>query len=298
MPSLRDILRRKNAVRNTSKITQAMKMVAAAQLKRAQRQIESARPYVIKLEEMLSNLIAAVGENYSHPLIRKPKDVKKVAIIIVSSDRGLCGSFNTNLFRVVTDYLKYSFKNDFPNAEVQLIPVGKKASSFFGKLKYPIAQHFQGLFAKLKFTDAKTIVDVFNDEFANEGIDKVLVYYNEFVNVIKQVPRQKQILPIETSDVAGKTAENKFNQDYIFEPEKSLILNELLPKLLDIQIWRVLLESNAAEQAARMLAMDNATTNAKQLIDFLELQFNKARQAQITKEMLEIVGGAEAMRGS
>jgi F-type H+-transporting ATPase subunit gamma len=294
MPSLRDILRRKASVISTAKITKAMKMVSAAQLKRAQRAIESARPYVFKLEEMLSNLVGSVGSDYTHELTRIPKDINNIAVIIVSSDRGLCGGFNTALFRSVNDVINNRLAVQYPGAKIHLVCVGKKASSAYQRSKFNVIGSFPGIFSKLQFLSAKQVVDSFKSEFINGNIDKVFVYYNEFVNVIKQTPVMKQVLPIEPKEKVAVIKES--TTDYIFEPDRKSILDDLLPKALDIQIYRVLLESNAAEQAARMLAMENATTNANELIKYLELQFNKARQAIITKEMLEIVGGAEALK--
>ena len=297
MATLRDILRRITAVKNTSKITQAMKMVAAAQLKRAQRATESARPYVLKLEDMMSNLVAAVGEEYSHPMTLKHKEIRSVAMIIISSDRGMCGSFNANLIRVVNDYIKDQFPIDYPNATLDLIPVGRKAVSFFKKTKHHIAKGFPNVFIKLNFTAAKDIVEVFKSGYIKGDYDKVVIFFNEFINVLKQLPTLKVLLPIESRPgEISKKGKTGFKTDYIFEPDKESILDELLPKLVDIQVWRTMLESNAAEQAARMVAMDNATTNAIELIKALELQYNKARQASITKEMLEIVSGAEALK--
>lgn len=297
MPTLIDITRRRVAVKNTAKITQAMKMVSAAQLKRAQRAVESARPYAMKMEELLFNLVANIGDDYSHPLIRNPKEVKNVNLIIVSSDRGLCGSFNTNLFRTANDYINNTFRHEFPEADIHITTVGKKATSFFTKTKLKIKQKFPGVFIKLKFDSVKDIINSFKYDFSDGKFDLVLIYYNQFVNVIKQVPTMKQLLPI-TPPTDEKTRVKKYKADYIFEPDQKHILDELLPKYLEVQVWRTLLESNTAENAARMIAMDNATTNANELMKYLELQFNKARQAKITKEMLEIVGGAEALKKS
>lgn len=271
-----------------------MKMVSAAKLKRAQRSIESARPYFEKLEEMLSNLVAAVGEDYSHPLIEVRNDISNVAVVVIAADRGLCGSFNSNLFRTVTAYLKSEFREQYPEARGRIIPVGNRTCSFFEKRDYPIIEKYTNVFADLNFNTAKSIVSVISHKFINRDIDKVLLFYNEFVSVVRQSPTIKQILPIEpkasSEDKSGTVA------DYIFEPRKDLILDELLPKNLDNMVWRALLESSAAEQAARMMAMDNATTNAEDLIKHLELIYNKERQSAITTEMLEIVSGANALK--
>ncbi len=297
MPTLIDITRRRVAVKNTAKITQAMKMVSAAQLKRAQKAVESARPYAIKMEELLFNLVANMTEGYTNPLIREPKEIKNVNLIVVSSDRGLCGSFNTNLFRNVNDYIRHNFKNEYSNATLTITTVGKKATNFFTKTNHKINGKFSGVFLKLQFKSVKDIINSFKDEFAEGKFDLVMIYSNLFVNVIKQIPTLKQILPIQPPKDMAKQ-KSQFKADYIFEPDRKSILDELLPKYLEVQLWRTLLESNTAENAARMIAMDNATTNANELMKYLELQFNKARQAKITKEMLEIVGGAEALKKS
>lgn len=297
MATLREIRRRITGVRSTAKITQAMKMVSASKMRRAQEAILSARPYVEKLDIMLSNLIAAVGEDYTHDYIEKRKHIKSIAIIVIGSHRGLCGSFNTNLFRNVKNYIDFELKKEYPDAKISLITTGKKAVAFFKKDKNPKINEFPEIFANLQFSEAKEIVDIVKEKFISGEIDKIFVYYNEFINVIRQLPKVITLLPIEQKEAKEmKTERKSFNIDYIFEPGKEAILDELLPKLIEIKLWRSLLESNAAEQAARMMAMDNATTNANELIRYLELVFNKKRQEAITKEMLEIVGGAEGLK--
>lgn len=298
MATLRDIKRRINAVANTSKITQAMRMVSAAKLRRAQEAIWSARPYVQKLNQILINLIENVGEDYSHPLIQKRKSINNIALIAVATDRGLCGSFNTNLFRYVTNYVKNDLHNDYPNANLHFVSVGKRSCNFFRKEYKNILKEFPNVFQSLQFTTAKDIVNTVADKFMDGKIDMVIVFYNEFKNLISQVPRHQVVLPIDPRISTKEKTQDKYQLDYIFEPDKKLILDELLPKNLDIQIWRALLESNAAEQAARMVAMENATNNAYDLIKHLELVYNKERQASITKEMLEIVSGANALKKS
>ncbi|MGE5478830.1 MAG: ATP synthase F1 subunit gamma [Chloroflexota bacterium] len=293
MPTLRDIRARIAGVRSTAKITSAMKMVAAAKMKRAQNAIESARPYVLKLEEILGNLLSSVSEDYTHPLMRKPEAVNNIALVVIGSDRGLCGSFNTNLFRSAIAYINNDLKAAHPNANVQLITVGRKACSFFKKEKYPIHAEYPGVFHQLEFSQAKRIVDSVKDEFVHGQFDQVILYFNAFVNILRQIPTGINLLPLVAKPDAGK-----FKANYIFEPSQKEILDALLPKFTDIQLWRTLLESNAAEQAAKMMAMDNATTNANDLIKHLEMAYNNARQAAITKEMLEIVSGAESLRSA
>lgn len=291
MATLRDIKQRITAVKNTAKITSAMKMVSAAKMKRAQNAVESARPYFTKLEDMVAGLIGNAGD-YTNPLSEKREEVKNIAIILIGSDRGLCGSFNTNMFKSLTLEIAETLSEQYPGANYHYIPVGKKSVGFAKKSKFDNLAEFPGIFTGLNFENATEIVSNVVDKFKDGNIDKVFVYYNRFVNIIKQIPTMNQLLPVEPKENKDALAAT----DYIFEPSKSEILDVLLPKLVDIIVWRSLLESNAAEQAARMMAMEKATTNANDLIRALELQYNKARQASITKEMLEIVGGAEALK--
>ncbi len=290
MATLRDIRRRIAAVRSTAKITSAMKMVAAAKMRRAQNAIENARPYFSKIEETVSSLID-LSDDYKNPFIESREEVNSIAIIIISSDRGLCGSFNTTLFKNISE-IQDNLKKDYPKASFRYISVGKKACSHTKRAKMDVISEFPGIFNKLSFIYAQNIVNSIKELYLNKEIDKIYILYNEFVNILKQVPTLKQILPIEPV----KNTNSSQVLDYIYEPSKNEILNVLIPKLIDTRIWRSLLESNAAEQAARMMAMDKATSNAYDLIRMLELQYNKERQASITKEMLEIVGGAEALK--
>ncbi|MBX3043829.1 MAG: ATP synthase F1 subunit gamma [Candidatus Kapabacteria bacterium] len=299
MATLRDIRNRIKGVKNTAKITSAMKMVSTAKLKRAQNAIESARPYFEKLDMILSNVSSTLGSDYTNPLLRQSDDVKNILLIVVTSDRGLCGSFNTNLLKEAVHLLNNQFPKDYPSSQTKVIAIGKKAVSFFKKRHYFVAAEFQGIFSELNFTIAQEIVNAYESDFIEAKYDKIMILGNEFITVMKQEPRLRNILPIvsgESITIGKQKKEEKTTADYIFEPDKKAILDDLLPKLVNIKIWRSILESNAAEQAARRFAMDNATRNAKELISMLELQYNKARQASITTEMLEIVGGAEALR--
>ncbi|ROL61073.1 ATP synthase F1 subunit gamma, partial [Bacteroidetes/Chlorobi group bacterium ChocPot_Mid] len=264
MPTLRTIRRRITAVQNTAKITQAMRMISAAQLKRAQNNIESARPYVLKLADILGNVVDAVGEGYSHPLIEKREEIKGITLITIASDRGLCGSFNNNLFRFVTNYIDTELFKEHHGVHINHITVGKRTGQFFRKQNVDLIKDYSGIFSNLNFTVAKDIVNVAKNEYFKGKTDKVIIAFNEFKNVIIQRPKLIQLLPIVStvSNTNGKLEKEKFNLDYIFEPEQKAILDDLLPKYVDIQLWRTLLESFAAEQAARMMAMENATKNA------------------------------------
>ena len=294
MANLRELKRRIGGVKNTAKITQAMKMVSAAKLKRGQRAIESARPYVLKLQEILANVIAGIGDDYHNPLLTE-REVKNIAIVIVGSDKGLCGSFNANIFKMVNLFIKNDVSVNYPTANIQLISVGNKTVSKFSKTKLNVTENFKDIFGKLEFSSAQNIIKTFENKFINGEVDKVFVIYNEFINVIRQEVRVEQLLPINPKVLTEDNSKPSSRVSYIFEPNEKEIMDVLLPKLLNISLWRTLLESNAAENASRMMAMDNATTNANDLVSELNLKYNKERQAAITTEMLEIVGGAEAL---
>ncbi|CAN5555155.1 F0F1 ATP synthase subunit gamma [soil metagenome] len=292
MATLREIKNRVTAVKNTSKITQAMRMVAAAKLRRAQEAITAARPFADKLQLILGNL-AAAETDFAHPFFEARKEVKAIAVIVVSSDRGLCGGFNTNVFRALTQHL-VALSKEYPSALITLIPVGRRASSSLGKGVVPIAKNYPDVFGKLSFSTAQDIADLVSNGFLSTRFDKVEAVYNKFISTMRQEVVVSQILPIAPAETV-KAATRPV--DYIFEPSRADILDTLLPTYLNIQVWRALLESNASEQAARMMAMENATNNARDLISSLQLIYNRERQATITKEMLEIVGGAEALSG-
>jgi F-type H+-transporting ATPase subunit gamma len=294
MATLRDIRQRIGAVKNTAKITSAMKMVAAAKLRRAQDAIMAARPYAQKLQEILGNLSVAEGD-YAHPLFQQRKEVNNIAVIVVSADRGLAGSFNANLLKAAAYHINRTLPEKYPNAKITVLPIGRRAVGFFKKTNTGIIQEFPDVFGKLQFTTAQEVAKIAVEGFVAEQFDKVEIIVNEFKSMIRQEVAIRPVLPVEPAAVdenAGHRA-----TDYIFEPSREDMLEVLLPRYLNMQIWRGLLESNAAEQAARMMAMENATTNAKDLIKNLQLVYNKERQAAITKEMLEIVGGAEALNG-
>ena len=292
MATLRDIRNRITSVKNTAKITSAMRMVAAAKLRRAQESIMSARPYTDKMAGVLANLAASSEEGYFHPLLRKPETIRSIAIIVISSDRGLCGSFNANLLRTAAHYIDNTLPKEFPQAKVSVYSVGKRAVNFFSKRSDTHPAQFPDIFAQLSFSTAQEIASLTSDGFINEKFDQVIVYYNEFISIIKQQVIAKQLLPVESKQNDLKSAVT----DYLYEPNRGDIMDILLPKYLNNIVWKALLESNAAEQAARMMAMETATINARDLIKALQLSYNKARQASITTEMLEIVGGAEALK--
>lgn len=290
MATLRETRSRITSVRNTSKITQAMRMVAAAKLRRAQEAATAARPFAQKLQEILGNLSAAESE-FVHPFFESRTVQGSIALVIVSSDRGLCGAFNTNLLRGATSRIE-QLSREFPGVAITVIPVGRRAVGFFKKRAEQIEREYSEVFLKLDYSTAVDIADLTSEGFLNGRFDRVELVYNEFVSVIRQEVRTMQLLPIAQTSAAPKLSHPV---DYIFEPTRADILDTLLPIYLNTQVWRALLDSNAAEQAARMMAMENATNNARDLINSLQLLYNRERQAAITKEMLEIVGGAEAL---
>jgi len=289
MATLRDIKLRIKGVQNTQQITKAMKMVAAAKLRRAQESILNARPYARKISTMLSHLITE-EDKAENPYIA-PIEIKNVAVVVVTADRGLCGAFNTNIIKESVRYIE-SLRNESHNAIVYC--VGKKGYDFFNKKNYDLTGHTTGIFNLLKYESALSVSKNLIELFLDGKVERVLIIYNEFKSVIQQriVTEQFLPVPIEKED----SQESKVQPYYIYEPDQESIFNYLLPKHLKAQMWRIFLESNAAELGARMTAMDNATTNAKELIRTLQLKYNRERQAAITKEILEIVSGANALK--
>jgi len=289
MATLREIRRRISGVKNTQKITKAMKMVAAAKLRRAQDSVIAARPYARKMKELLQHL-ASVVDVTAHPLFAR-RATGTTALIVVTSDRGLCGAFNSNIVKSATAYV-IDHRRDL--TDVKIIAIGKKGHDYFLKNNFTVVNRYIGVFANLNFPFAQTVIAEVVRGFQNGEYDRVDVVYNEFKSIIQQRVITEQLLPIPPIDSSAAAAGSQ--TDYIYEPSSAEIITSLVPKHLNFQMWRILLESNASEQGARMTAMDNATTNANDLIRDLQLSYNKARQASITKELLEIVSGAEALK--
>jgi len=296
MATLKETRTRITSIRNTSKITQAMRMVAAAKLRRAQDAITAARPYANQLQKILSNL-AAAETDFVHPFFESRSALQNVMLIVVSSDRGLCGGFNANLLRATRERIE-KLQSEHPGVQITVIPVGRRSVNAFRKRSEAIAKEFPDVFLKLEFATALEIAQMASDAFLAHRADRVEVMHSEFVSVIRQDVRALQLLPIAPNAVEETAAKHTSNVDYLFEPTRADILDALLPQYLNVQVWKALLDSNAAEQAARMMAMENATNNARDLISTLQLIYNRERQAAITKEMLEIVGGAEALSAS
>ncbi len=286
MATLRDIRRRITSVKSTQQITKAMKMVAAAKLRRAQENILRARPYAYRLGQVLGHVAGLVDRNL-HPLLEE-REAKCVGYVVVTVDRGLCGAFNQNILKKTTAELEAQREN---KREIQVLAIGRHARDFFKRRDYPLILEYTDFFRTLEFANAVRIGSEIIRLYEQKELDRVFLIYNEFKSAIQQNVIVEQLLPIQPvkPDVGRRRLE------YLYEPSPDKILEALLPKQINIQIWRVLLESNAAEQGARMTAMEMATDNATEMIDNLTLHYNRVRQATITKEITEIVGGAEAL---
>ncbi len=264
-------------------------MVSSAKLRRAQDRIIAARPFAAKINQLLTDLITAAGEGVDDLL--ESREVKTKCVVIVSSDRGLAGSFNTNIIRTGNNYLNTLDKN------TKVVIVGKKANDSFKKMNVNLVKGYTGIFNDLNIEQSNEIVNFLVEGYKKKEFDSVEIIYNEFKSIAKQVTVREQFLPLKKAEVKKEGGMIKQTSgDYIYEPSQYEIIKELIPKQLKVQFWKVLLESNAAEQAARMTAMETATKNASDLLKILELSYNQARQAAITKEILEIVGGAEALK--
>ena len=301
MASLRDIRTRIGSVSNTQKVTRAMKMVAASKLRRAQENIFQARPYANKLSEIITRLQAQLDPT-DHPLFERRESVENVLLVIVTADRGLAGGFNANLIKLAELTIRERYEEHRKDGRLFLVCVGKKGHEHFSRRDYQLVGDFRGVFDKLSFLTADEIASVAEDGFLEGKWDEVFVLYNEFKNTISQnrivepfipIPVDRFLTPVMESD--GETADDDGTNDPIYEPGVHQVLDSLIPRFLNYQIWRALLESNAAEQGARMVAMDSATTNAEELLKELNLKYNRARQDAITRELIEITSGADAL---
>ncbi len=289
MPSLRDLRRRTRSVKNTQQITKAMKMVSAAKLRRSQDAILSARPFARKMLEVLNSLATRANPE-AHPLlaVREPR---RVDVVVVTSDKGLCGSFNANILKTAEGFVRKAQADDLA---LQL--VGKKSREYFRRRSYKIRREFVDIFRNLGYDTAgavaRPIIERYSAPDSPDGVDAVFLIYNEFKNVMQQDVVVERLLPLEKLHFERREEE----LDYIYEPGPAAIYDAVIPRHVEYQLWRALLESAAAEHAARMTSMENATKNAAELIEQLTLTMNKARQASITKEILEVVSGAEAIQ--
>lgn len=288
MPALREIKRRINSVKSTKQITKAMKMVAAAKFRKAQGRITQLRPYAEKMHAVLGSLAKNVES--MHPLL-DVRMVKKVEVLVFSADRGLCGGFNTNIMKATTKLIK---ELQAQGKEVSVSSVGKKATDLLKRRKAPLRKSWVGLSGRISYESAQAIANDIIENYIKETFDEVNMVYTEFKSAGVQKVTVLRLLPL-ASPGSQETAEES-TEVFLFEPSESAIFERLLPKNIEIQVFRSLLDSAASEEAARMAAMENATKNADDMIKRLTLQYNKARQATITKELMDIVGGVEALK--
>jgi F-type H+-transporting ATPase subunit gamma len=292
MATLRDIKQRIKAVENTQKITKAMKMVAASKLRKVQTRMMDLRPYANKMHDVLISL-AKGADRESHPLLAfRPR--KTVEVVVVTADRGLCGAFNTNILKAaqkaIDDYKKEGF-------EVSISTVGKKARDYFKRKDITVRNSWTGISGSVRFSSAEEIANDIKENYMNETIDEVNVVYNAFKSMVAQTVTTAKLLPLSPEEEGEEEAGAESAADFIYEPSMEAIFDKLIPRNVDIQIYRALLESSAAEEAARMSAMENATQSCTEMVESLTLQFNKARQSSITGELMDIVGGVEALKG-
>lgn len=291
MPTLRDIRKRLKAIQSTKKITAAMKMVAAAKMRKVQDRMLNFRPYASRMQTVLSDL-ARVSEREIHPLLYlRPR--KTVEVIILTSDKGLCGAFNTNILKAGANYIN-SLKKD--GVEVSVNVVGRKARDYFRRRSVPMRKQWLGLSGRITYANAQEIASDLSENYINETFDEVIVIYNEFKSMIAQKVTSMKLLPLGSIAGEGEQKGEAVTADYLYEPTRAAIFERLLPKYIEIQIYRALLESSAAEEASRMTAMENATKNCSEMITKVTLLANKVRQAGITKDLMDIVGGVEALK--
>ena len=290
MANLRAIRKRIGSVKSTQQITKAMKMVSAAKLKRAQDAIVAARPYARQMREVVQAVARRAGQD-AHPLLLS-RETKKLGLLVITSDRGLCGGFNSNLLRAVNRFLEEKGKK---GEEVVLFAVGRKARDFFRRRRIPLRKEYINILGSLSYAHAEQVAGELLEGYLAGEIDEVVIAFNEFRSAISQSVRRERLFPIAFEPAEGEAPEAGI--DYLYEPSQKEILSTLLPKYVETQIFRMLLESVAGEHGARMTAMDSATNNAVDMISRLTLQMNRARQASITKELMEIIGGAEALKG-
>ncbi len=290
MASLKDIRKRIRSVKNTQQITKAMKMVAAAKLRRAQDAIMAARPFAEKMDEVLLGIAQRVDIS-AHPLLQRRENPRRIELIVLTSDRGLAGGFNSNVIRRVQ---RFMIENGDKYESIELRTLGRKAHDFFKRRNVPIVKDYSGIFTRMHFGVANDIAQEIAQRYLSGEIDGAFLVYNEFISAISQQVRVVEMLPIAHPGATPETASNPV--EYLYEPSRDRVLEQLLPRVLATKVWRAMLESVASEHGARMSAMDSATSNASDMIARLTLVYNRTRQAGITKELMEIVSGAEALK--
>jgi len=290
--ALKEVRNRIKSVQSTQQITKAMKMVSAAKLRRAQDAITQMRPYAQKLQEMLSNIVSN-NDGDVNVSLADHRPVENVLIIIVTSDRGLCGGYNSNLIKLAKQVIKEKYQTQFEKGNVQILPIGKKGYEHFSKNKYKVIDKFWDIFTGLSFEKVQAAAQYAMNAFAHKEFDAIELVYSEFKNAATQMFVDEPFLPVQK--IEPKEGQKK--ADFIFEPGKDVLITELMPKILNTQLFKAVLDANASEHGARMTAMDKASDNANELLKALKISYNRARQAAITTELTEIVSGAAALQG-
>ncbi len=290
--ALKEVRNRIKSVQSTQQITKAMKMVSAAKLRRAQDAITQMRPYAQKLQEMLSNIVSSSDGNISLDLATE-RPVEKVMIIVVTSDRGLCGGYNSNLIKLAKQLMREKYAQQAAKGNVQFLPIGKKGFEHFTKNGFKVVDTYWDIFHGLSFEKVQAAARYAMDKFAAKEVDAIDVVYSEFKNAATQRFVTEQFLPVQKMADSG----SKKKSDFIFEPNQEVLITELMPKILNTQLYKSVLDANASEHGARMTAMDKASDNANELLKTLKISYNRARQAAITTELTEIVSGAAALQG-
>ena len=290
--ALKEVRNRIKSVQSTQQITKAMKMVSAAKLRRAQDAITQMRPYAKKLQEMLSNIVSSSEGDVKMDLaVERP--VEKALVIVVTSDRGLCGGYNSNLIKLAKQTIQQKYPTQFAKGNVQVLPIGKKGYEHFTKNGFKVVDKYWDIFADLSFDRVQAAAKYAMDAFAAKEFDSVVVVYSEFKNAASQIFIAEPFLPVQKVAETG----TKKKADFIFEPNQAVLIEELMPKILNTQLYKAVLDANASEHGARMTAMDKASDNANELLKSLKISYNRARQAAITTELTEIVSGAAALQG-
>ena len=296
MANLKEVRLRITSVKSTQQITSAMKMVAASKLRRAQSAIVKLRPYAGKLQEFLQNLSVSLDAGDTSSVYSQQRTPEKILLVVISSNRGLCGAFNANVMKMANNLMAGKYATQYQKGNVSLVTIGKKVTEFYRKRKYNVIASHDDIFGQLTFEHVSVIAENIMQQFADKKFDRIEIIYNQFKNAATQILVAEQFLPV-LPPAKDESKKQKLKVDYIFEPSKEEIVLDLIPKSLKIQFYKALLDSYASEHGARMTAMHQATDNAKELLKDLNLAYNKARQAAITGEILEIVGGAEALKG-
>lgn len=295
MSSLKEVRNRITSIDSTRKITSAMKMVSASKLRRAQSSIVQLRPYARKLNELISNLSGSINKD-ENPLFKEHEEISKVLLIVVSSNRGLCGGFNSNILKYATKLVESTYREQNAAGNLKFITIGKKATEFILKKHGNLIESHDHLTENINFEECVEISNMLMEKYSNGEFDKIEIIYHQFVNAGYQKLIQEVFLPIQPPETDEDSL--KFETDYIYQPDKESITQDLVPKILRLQFYKAIIDSVASEHGARMTAMHKATDNATDILKDLKLAYNKARQAAITNEILEIVSGAEALENA